>query len=594
MGPHTTIAGAVPEEEEGEQTQSQWRMAWDDVSGQELDPSEVSKARAKEMEYINKKGVWRLVPRAVAKLNGWKVIPTRWIDINKGDIATPNFRSRLVAKEFNIGEQDGLFAATPPLEAVRMLVSDAATTVRGRHCPEKVVMINDVARAFFEAPMKRWVCVELPAEARQGTEQPGEYVGLLQLSLYGTRDAAANFQEEVRRFMASLGFAQSKYNPQVYWHERRNLKTLVHGDDFMTSGPRSSAHWLRDQLGKRFEIKTKIIGRDEGEVAEERILGRILRVTEKGWEYEADPRHAELIVRSLGLGCANGVKSPGEEDRPWKEEENSEPLQSAEASAYRALAARANYLAQDRADIQYAAKEICRGMSAPSVGHMRAMRRLGRFLVAVPRVVWRFAFQAPVRVMTVYSDSDWAGCRRTARSTSGGVAMLGAHCIRTYSVTQKNVTLSSGEAELMALVRAASEAIGLTQLAASWGVQLEASVFVDSSAALAVTNRRGCGKLRHVRVGHLWVQGLAEQELVNFVKVRGTENPADLLTKHLLSSQRERLTDMLAQTPRAGQADSRIQLNALHLRGDPAHGGYMRGSRRSVETDSSLHACGSH
>ena len=83
---------------------------------------------------------------------------------------------------------------------------------------------------------------------------------------------------------------------------------------------------------------------------------------------------------------------------------------------------------------------------------------------------------------------------------------MGTHCLRTYSVTQKCVSLSSAEAELYALVRASAEAIGICQLAATWGLQLVGEVHVDSSAALAVTQRRGCGKLRHVRIGHLWVQ----------------------------------------------------------------------------------------
>ena len=111
--------------------------------------------------------------------------------------------------------------------------------------------------------------------------------------------------------------------------------------------------------------------------------------------------------------------------------------------------------------------------------------------------------------------------------------MCGSHCLRTFSVTQKFVTLSSGEAELMALVKATSEAIGLAQLGAGWGMSLAATVFVNSSAALAVTARRGNGKLRHVRIGHLWAQELAASEEVWFRKIPGEQNPADLLTKHL-------------------------------------------------------------
>ena len=558
VGPHTSISGSAPLQEEEEEMV--WSGAWDDVSGEELDPAEVRKARQLEMDYVARRGVWRKVPRSLAIRNGWKIIPTRWIDINKGDHLQPNYRSRLVAKEFNTGAQEGLFAATPPLEALRMIVSEAAT-VEGKE--EKVIMLNDVARAFFEAPMRRSVCVEVPPEALGEGESATDMVGFLQLSLYGTRDAAANFQMEVRAFMLSQGFTQSKYSPQVYHHRGRDLKCLVHGDDFVTVGERRNIDWFNRRLSLRFEIKTAIIGRGPNEVKEHRVLGRILRATDDGWEYEADPRHAELLIKALRLEAANGVRCPGEEDRPWQEEENGTPLRGSEASEYRALAARANYLAQDRADILFAAKECCRGMAAPTWGHMKAIRRLARYLISAPRVVWTFAFQARQKTLRFYSDSDWAGCRRTARSTSGGVALLGSHCLKCYSVTQKFVTLSSGEAELMALVKATTEAIGLTQLAESWGVRLEASVLVDSSAALAVTHRKGCGKLRHVRIGHLWVQELAAEETVSFVKVRGTENPADLMTKHLPAASRERLIPLIAQCARDGQAVSRLHLNRI-------------------------------
>ena len=559
VGAHTRIVGGAPAQEEVEEL---WSTAWDDVSGQELDPNGVRQARALEMDYVSKKGVWRKVPRSLASRNGWKVIPTRWIDINKGDADRPNYRSRLVAKEFNTGAQEGLFAATPPLEALRLLVSDAATT--DVHEP-KVIMLNDVARAFFEAPMKRTVCVELPQEALQEGEQDDDLVGLLQLSLYGTRDAAANFQAEVRKFMLNQGFAQSLYSPSVFWHRTRGLKVLVHGDDFVTSGVQREVHWFEERLNERFEVKTQIVGRatDRGEVSEARILGRILRAVEGGWEYEADPRHAELLIRNLRLEAANGVRSPGEDERPWAEEENSEPLRGTSATEYRALAARANYLAQDRADILFSAKEICRGMASPTMGHMKSLRRLVRYLIAHPRSVWMFPFQSPTSQLNMYSDSDWAGCKRTARSTSGGVAMIGAHCIRCYSVTQKFVTLSSGEAELMALVKATSEAIGIAQLAESWGMRVDANIFVDSSAALAVTNRKGCGKLRHVRIGHLWVQELAAEEQVRFNKVRGTANPADLLTKHLAAAQRNRLMPAIGLESRDGKARAGLALDRV-------------------------------
>ena len=98
-------------------------------------------------------------------------------------------------------------------------MSDAATFHKGK--TYKAIMINDVARAFFEAPVKRSICIELPDEDLEEGEQQEDVVGLLQMSLYGTRDAAANFQNEVKIFMRGLGFQAGKYNTCTYWFVTR-------------------------------------------------------------------------------------------------------------------------------------------------------------------------------------------------------------------------------------------------------------------------------------------------------------------------------------------------------------------------------------
>ena len=95
--------------------------------------------------------------------------------------------------------------------------------------------------------------------------------------------------------------------------------------------------------------------------------------------------------------------------------------------------------------------------------------------------------------------------------------------MKSWSVTQKRVTLSSAEAELGALVKGTIETIGILQMAESLGRKIEGDIFVDSSAALAVVARKGTGKLRHVRVGQLWVQELAENDEVKFKKIKGEE-----------------------------------------------------------------------
>ena len=54
-------------------------------------------------------------------------IGTIWVDIIKGDIVHPEFRSRVVGQESKVERRDDLFAATPPLEAMNLLLSLAVT-----------------------------------------------------------------------------------------------------------------------------------------------------------------------------------------------------------------------------------------------------------------------------------------------------------------------------------------------------------------------------------------------------------------------------------------------------------------------------------
>ena len=122
------------------------------------------------------------------KRTGRQPISVRWIDINKGDEDHPNYRSRLVAREINTHKREDLFAATPPLEALKTILSMCATSNKG-----EVVMVNDISRAFFHARTKRDVYVQLADEDKLPHEQG--MCGKFQFSMYGTRDAAQNWFE---------------------------------------------------------------------------------------------------------------------------------------------------------------------------------------------------------------------------------------------------------------------------------------------------------------------------------------------------------------------------------------------------------------
>lgn len=132
-------------------------------------------------------------------------------------------RCRIVARDCDLKTEEGLFAGTPPLEALEILLTDVTTSSK------KGLMINDISRAFFYAEALRPIYVEIPPEARE----PGDdqMCWELNMSMYGTRDAAVNWHDTYSQHLRDIGYRQCRTNPCLFYHKERELRTLVHGDE---------------------------------------------------------------------------------------------------------------------------------------------------------------------------------------------------------------------------------------------------------------------------------------------------------------------------------------------------------------------------
>lgn len=138
--------------------------------------------------------------------------------------------------------------------------------------------------------------------------------------------------------------------------------------------------------------------------------------------------------------------------------------------------------------------------------------------------------------MEVWCESDWCGSRGDRKSTSGGVILMGGHCIKTWSATQGEVALSSADAEFYAMVEGALRLKDLVTLAKELGFKEISRVLrmaTDSNAAKSFVARRGLGKMQYLEVKDLWLQREVLEGKILVKKVKGTENMADLMTKFL-------------------------------------------------------------
>ena len=598
-----------------------------------------------------------------------KIIGCRWVNCNKGDLENPDVRCRLVGQEVNHGDgpTDAFYAATPPLEAKRLLFSQWATEQKrgGKHLKISCV---DIRKAYFNGVPKRSMYVRLPPELGL----PRNVLGKLVRCMYGTRDAGAIWEQCYVDCLEGLGFKQGLGSPCCFYHQEWQVSVVVHGDDFTALGTDDSLDKYEAGLKKSFECKIRgRLGSEAKDTKEIRLLNRIIRITEKGLLYEADPRHAELLAKSMGLEQSRSVATPGtkrpfsdevmdlpisEDDAtiatmdvdqreprvkfsndtpevmhvtPYSEiykihpskfvfskegaritldllddpstgvatkevrarrkkyafrsgkrsailhkvlvdgpawepntadvvmkvskkgfkakrvgskaakalefESKGEILTQSEATLFRALAARANYLAMDRPECAYATKELCRFFATPTKTGVEQLKRLIRYLASAPRLVWHFGIHtsADPSELNVFVDTDFAGCHITRRSTSGGAACRGNHLIKHWSTTQATVALSSAEAELTGICKGAAQGLGLQTIASDLGINLNLSVLTDATAAIGICRRRGLGKVRHLATADLWVQDRIRKGDFKLSKVPGAENPADMLTKHV-------------------------------------------------------------
>jgi hypothetical protein len=521
-----------------------------------LDPEGVARARDEEISYMRRITVWEeSTLEECIRMTGKSPVSTRWVDVDKGRQGVPDIRSRLCARDFKVrgdGREFDVFASMPPLEAKRMLfrmaVADGAIR-KDRKKGKVKLMFIDVKKAHLNGKLKddEFAYVQLPPEAGGG-------VARLRRWLYGMRPAAQAWERAYTEKLTGEGFVRGSASSVVFVNPETEVRCVVWGDDFTFLGREGDLKHMEKVMSEWYEVKVRgIVGPDPHDLSEIRILNRTLRWKQEGIELEADSKHVKTIIDEVGLKAdSKGSDSPLPKD--FCATDGDVALGGQQAHAYRRIAALVNYLALDRIDLQFSAGVLGRTASRPTERSWTNLKRVARYLVKHPRVVYKFYYCGVEEALTLvgYSDSDWAGCKDSRRSVSGGVVLSAGALLKSWSNRQATVALSSAEAELYAASKTAAELMGIESLFVDmgWKPTVVPELYTDSNAAKAIASRRGLSRTRHLEVRKIWIQSAIEDKRIKIKKVAGTENPADPLTK-LKSFQ-----DFLAVTmSRAGVAE---------------------------------------
>ena len=111
--------------------------------------------------------------------------------------------------------------------------------------------------------------------------------------------------------------------------------------------------------------------------------------------------------------------------------------------------------------------------------------------------------------------------------------MWGGCLLKHLSKTQTTISLSSGEAELHGIAYGAAQALGMQSLLKDLGWHVKIRIHSDATAAIGICRRKGLGKILHLATTDLWIQDKVRSKQLELVKILGTENPADVLTKYV-------------------------------------------------------------
>lgn len=237
------------------------------------------------------------------------------------------------------------------------------------------------------------------------------------------------------------------------------------------------------------------------------------------------------ILGRFGLSEANAVHLPkGTNPRLVKD---GNPLPAEDLKTYQELVGALLYLATcTRPDISFVVGRLSSFMSAPTVGHLAAAKRVLRYLKSTASMALKYARGVPD---VGYHDADFAGDTYTRRSTTGYVFTMHVAAISWLSKRQSSVTLSTAEAGYVAAATAAHDAVWLHTLIHDLTGEVAAmDMRCDSESAIAmIHNTVSSSRTKHIAIKEHYVRERVANKTLTVTHVTTADMAADSLTKAL-------------------------------------------------------------
>uniref|UniRef100_A0A2M4CV35 Putative pol polyprotein n=1 Tax=Anopheles darlingi TaxID=43151 RepID=A0A2M4CV35_ANODA len=454
-----------------------------------------------------------------------KAIGCRWVfKLKKNELGNVvRFKARLVAQGFNQQygvDYDETFAPVTRFNTIRVFL-----TICGRD--RLIAKHLDVATAYLHGDIKEEIYMRQPpgySLTGQGTK-----VCKLKRSIYGLKQAARCWNQKLCGVLESIGFKASVTDPCLFMRIKDNSKMylVTYVDDLLVACKNENEiDNVYTELKKHFEINML------GDV--KNFLGVQIIKNQDGILSLSMTRHIDELALKFGLEKAKVARTPMDSgylkctDRQDMFEDNNK---------YRSIVGSLMYIANcGRPDIAASASILGRKLECPSKTDWVAAKRVVRYLIGTRDWCLRLGDGKARCVLEVYTDADWAGDHATRKSTTGYVLFYGGGAVAWGSRRQNCVSLSSMEAEYVAITESCQETLWIRRLLRDLGEEQLGATFIheDNQGCISFAQSGKISKRsKHIETKEFFVRDLIDRKEIELRYCPTEDMIADILTKAL-------------------------------------------------------------
>ena len=479
---------------------------------------------AMEEEYANlvKNNMFKVMKKS--KLPpGTNIISGRWVYKVKsnGDGTIERFRARLVARGFQakLGvDYKETFAPVAAATSIRLILAIAALF-------GLFLTSADFVAAFQNAKLPNVIYFQPPP----GLHCNKDEVWALLAALYGLPNSPLLWAEALKGALRELGFNQTNADPCFFFKitkEEYTLVSVVVDDLIVASRTQRQANQLIEALGKYFKVKN--LGQPKY------VIGVHINYDQARKTLKLNQQlYIENLADKFGQTNCKSTYKPADTNTKLQKDLGSEPF---DEKLYRSLIGSLIYATITRPDVAVIISQLSRYLCCPQKAHWKAAIKVLRFLktTKTKSIIYK-PTEKPGNELVVYSDSTWNSDKDTSRSRTG-YAVTFCDCLICWkSKLQPMVTLSSTEAEYVALNDAAKEGLWLRRLLQEIKFKPAVTpIMVDNQSTIALAKHKMLKpRTKHIAMRYHWIRELLAAGQFRLFYISTQTNLADLLTKVL-------------------------------------------------------------